>query len=184
MGMTYPVHPDDIKALLKIRRYLIGFRITNGWTQRELSEKVNGTEGIVHDLEANQSWGWRLRRLQDWCSPFGLRLEATLRIGTTIDLRIHADPEVGHLYAMSRSDNGDTWKMFQSAYLTAGLRAARRAKRITATQMGMSFGCTASAIRNWERDANTIMLPKALHYARTLGGHVELGLKENGHGQD
>lgn len=183
MGIAYPVHPDDVQALLKIRRYLIGFRITNGWTQMELSRKVNGSGGIVYDLESNTTWGWRLNRVQNWCSAFGLRLEATLRIGTTIDQKVHADPEVAPFYLMSRSDNGDVWKMFQSAYLTAGLRAARQAKHIPASVMGAKMGCTASAIRNWERDANSIMLPKALHYARVLGGHVELGLREMNGGQ-
>ena len=178
MGVTYPVHPDDVTALLKIRRYLIGFRITNGWTQMELSRRINGSGGMVYDLESNMTWGWRLRRIQDWCSAFDLRLEATLRIGTTIDQKVHADPEVAALYLMSRSGEHDAWKGFQSAYLTSGLRAARQAKHIPASVMGARMGCTASAIRNWERDANHIMLPKAMHYARILGGHVELGLKE------
>lgn len=184
MGMIYPVHPDDAEQLLKIRRYLIGYRYTEGMTRQELSLKINGTNGIAHDLEVNTTWQWRLRRLQDWCSAFGLQLEATIRIGKAIDQKIHGDPEVAPLYRLSRTGSGDTWKTFQSSYLTAGLRAARQAKHISAAMMGLKFGYTANAIRNWERDANQIMLPKALRYARILGGRVELGLKERQDGQD
>lgn len=181
MGMTYPIHPDDEQQLLRIRRYLIGFRYTEKMTQIELSRKVNGTEGVVHDLEANPSWQWRLVRLQDWCAAFGLRLEATLRISPTVDRRIHDHPVVGQLHKLSRG--GQLWKSSQRAYLTLGLREARQAKHISAGMMGRKLSCTASAIRNWERDADQIMLPKALHYARMLGGFVELGWMEMRDGQ-
>lgn len=177
MGMIYPVHPDDVEQLLRIRRYLIGYRYTEGMTRQELSVKVNGTNGVVHDLEVNTTWQWRLRRLQDWCAAFGLRLDATIRMGTTIDKRIHDDPVVNQLYALSRS-GGDVWKMSQSAYLTAGLRRAREIKRIRTIDVGKAMGTTASAVRNWERDADSIMIAKALHYARVLGGYIELGLAE------
>lgn len=179
MGMQYPVHPDDIEQLLRIRRYLIGHRITNGWTQRELSQRANGTDGMAYDLESNESWQWRLSRLQDWCAAFDLRLDARISVGALIDKKIHSDPEVAPLYAMSR--NPQCWKMFQRAYLTAALRSVRRAKKLRAEDIGREFGCTASAIRNWERDSDQIMLPKVLRYARILGGRIELGLDGHDH---
>ena len=178
MGTTYPVHPDDIKQLMRIRRYLIGYRITEGMNQTQLSQKVNGTNGIVHDLEANQVWQWRLSRLQNWCGAFGLRLDATIRIGPVIDRRVHEDPEVAPLYQLSRSGSGDIWKVFQTSYITAGLRSARRAKNFPTSVMGHKLGCSSSALKNWEASASRIMLPKALHYARMLGGYIELGWTE------
>lgn len=177
MAVSYPVHPDDALALLKIRRYLIGYRITEGMTQIELSRKVNGTEGVVHDLEANTTWQWRIHRLQDWCDAFGLRLTAMLWISPTINVKMSRDPVVSQLYLLSKSDS-EVWKMSQRAYLTAGLRAARQFKGIRTVDLGIRMGCTPSAIRNWERDSDQIMLPKALHYARILGGHIELGWTE------
>lgn len=175
MAVSYPVHPDDALALLKIRRYLIGHRLTNGWSRTELSRRISDTNGMAQDLETNMSWQWRMPRLQDWCAAFDLRLTARVTVGPVIDKRVHEDPMVAQLYAMSQAE-GEVWKMSQRAYLTAALRTARHEKNVAPGYLAAQLGCTDSALWNWEREADRLMISKVLHYARILGGRVDLGL--------
>lgn len=176
MTAQFPVHPDDVEQLLRIRRYLIGYRHTNGWSQSQLSQMMNGTDGAVHDLETSQTWQWRWSRLQGWPEPFGLRLGARLVLSDRRqDKKIHQDPEVEPLYHLScRSESYG--KIWQRAYLTAVMRAARRVKGISTAQMGRMLGCTYGAINTWENASNKILLPKALQYARALDGYIKLSL--------
>lgn len=182
MTRIIAVHPDDVEQLLKIRRYLIGYRITNSWTQFDLSRMISGTDGMVYDLESNLTWRWRFSRLQEWPVPFGLKLHAELKFPDShrgmLTQAIHDHREVAPLWRLSQGASG--WQTFQRAYLTAGLKVAREVTGVTPRQMGIKQGVTAKAICNWERDANEIMLPKTLDYARTLGGYVHLELREVG----
>lgn len=174
MTIQFPVHEDDREALMRIRRYLIGYRITNGWTQYELSHMINGSTGMVHDLESNETWQWRLSRLQEWMIPFGLRLTARTSFRSrALNKAVHAHPEVAPLYQLSCRD-GDAWPMWQRAYLTASLLAARKSMGVSARHLARLAGVTRKAVTNWENTADEIMLPKVLHYARLLGGWIEL----------
>lgn len=181
MGFIFPLHPDDIEQLLKIRRYLIGFRKTNGWTRGELSKMINeNDEDRVRALEASSEWGWRFSRLQAWPEPFGLRLDARLwMLGDLAhwNMEIHGSPDVAPLYSLSQQDSGD-WQMWQRAYLTAALRKARQVQGISGPQMGERMGLSPSAVNSWEREADQVTLSKVLHYARLLGGFVKLELVE------
>jgi DNA-binding XRE family transcriptional regulator len=194
MTAVFPVHPDDVDQLLKIRRYLIGYRITNGWTQQELSQRISGMtgKGWVYDLEGSKTWQWRFSRLQDWTVPFGLRLKARLRFsGALVDdppvygdpdeqrdltFAIDSHPEVAPMLSLSLKQ--EAWRTWQRMYLTSALSVARRELGISTADMGVRLGVGASAVRNWENVANEIMLPKVLAYARALGGAIELGLQE------
>lgn len=178
MSTQFPVHPDDAAQLLKIRRYLIGFRITNGWTQHELSEMISGTKGMVYNLESDMAWQWRLSRLQQWPVPFGLRLSAVLEFPDSPDLvqSVHSHPEVAPLYALSKGPGA--WQMWQRMYLTSAIRVARRELGISAEEFGLRMGVGRKAITNWENAANELMLPKVLQSARGLDGRVELELDE------
>lgn len=178
MTRYFPVDQRDVEQLLKIRRYLIGYRITNGWTQMDLSMKINGTKGMVWDLESNTTWQWRFMRLQQWPMPFGLRLDAVLFFkDTDLDDHVHAHPEVAPLFDLAVR-SGDCWATWQRAYLGAALSAARRLKLISPKEMGRRLGVSADAVTYWEKSNDEMMLPKMLHYARTLDGHVELSLSE------
>jgi DNA-binding XRE family transcriptional regulator len=176
----YKIHEDDVDQLLKIRRYLIGFRKTNGWTQGHLATLLATGDnlGWVYDLESNVSWHWRFSRLQSWPEPFGLRLKARLAFkGRSLGAQIHRDPEVAPLYNMARQGHGD-WKTWQRAYLTSGLRVARRLKGISSDRMGQILGCSRGAVNSWECESDEVMLPKILHHARALDGTVQLGLED------
>lgn len=180
MGFIFPLYPDDQEQLLKIRRYLIGFRHTNGWTQSDLSKMISGTEGEgwVYDLESNVGWGWRISRLQAWPEPFGLRLEAqVMTLQRSMDARVHADPKVAPLWTLSRKGDGD-WKTWQRAYLTSALQVFRQLKGISSIEAGRLMGTSKSAVNQWERGGDEIMLTKTLHYARVLGGFIRLELKD------
>lgn len=177
MTAQFPVHPDDVEQLLKIRRYLIGFRVTNGWTQPELSVKINGTKGMVWDLESNDTWQWRLSRLQGWCVPFGLRLGAKVVFASkAMDKAIHAHPEVAPAFALSQAA-GD-WGGWQKIYLTSALAIGRRRMKIRSHVLGERMGVTRSAVWSWECAKDDLMLPKVLHHARCLGAYVKLTLEE------
>lgn len=174
-----PIHPDDVEQLLKIRRYLIGYRKTNKWTQGDLSKMISGTEGEgwVYDLETNPDWNWRMSRLQAWPEPFGLRLEARVMFPAhTLTRRVNGHPEVAPFYELACKGTG-LYKQWQRAYLTAALRIARLDQGISGASMGKMLGCTRGAVNSWEREADDVMIPKVMHYARTLGGHVRVGLE-------
>lgn len=187
--IQFPLDAEDVEQLLRIRRYLIGYRITNGWTQQELSRKINSTRGMVYDLEASQTWQWRLSRLQEWPVPFGMRLDAELVFPITADMSYdvvegqHAvsmalieDPVVHQLWELSCGKVG--WQTWQRAYVTAALAFARRFMGISAQRMGHQQGVSAKAIHGWENVASEPMLPKVLRYARGLRGEVRLKLSE------
>lgn len=183
MATQHPVHPDDVKQLLKIRRYLIGYRKTNGWSQPELSQMINGTKGMAWDLESNVTWQWRFSRLQDWCSPFGLRLSARLRFPDDpgLEERVHEHPEVAPVYSLSQGEGA--WKKWQRFYLTQALSIARKDLQIPTETMAKFLGVSRKAVWGWEATAEEAMLPKVLHYARLLGGFIELELVEENSGQ-
>jgi DNA-binding XRE family transcriptional regulator len=175
VSKQFEVHPDDVRQLLKIRRYLIGFRKTNGWSQPQLSQLVSGTNGIVWDLEANQSWQWRLSRLQAWCIPFGLRLSAQLTFDATdVDEDIHDHSEVAPMYALSRKPGA--WPRWQRIYLTSALTVARKQLGVSTDELARRLGITAKAVWGWEANSDEVMLPKILQHARVLGGRIMLGL--------
>lgn len=179
MTAQFPLHPDDEKELLHVRRYLIGFRITNGWTQKELSPKINGTHGMVYDLESNETWQWRLSRLQNWVLPFGLRLTAKLSFPDElrgVEEMVQDDPEVAPLFHLATS--GDKWPYWQRLYLTAALTAARKHQDISREELGNRLGITRKAVWGWESTANDVMLLKVLHHARVLGGWIDLELED------
>lgn len=178
MTTQFPVHADDVEQLLKIRRYLIGFRITNGWNQPTLSQMINGTKGMVWDLEANKTWQWRLSRLQAWPVPFGMRLQAKLVFDDTeVDEVIHGHPEVAAAFCLSRGDA--QWPKWQRIYLALALTKARKCLDVSTTQLAEILGVTYKAVLHWEVESDELMLPKVLHHARCLGGYVKLGLEED-----
>lgn len=178
MGRQYKIHEADAAQLVKIRRYLIGYRKTNGWTQPQLSQLVNGTDGMAWELESNETWQWRFSRLQDWMTPFNLRLTAVLRFPDDPDLeaRVHAHPEVAPAFALSC--NNASWKHWQRLYLTSALSVARKELDISSETMGKFLGVSYKAVWNWENTANEAMLCKILQYARLLDGYVQLGYEE------
>lgn len=178
MIKQFPLHEDDKKALMKIRRYLIGFRKTNGWTQPQLSQMINGTDGGTWNLESDENWQWRMSRLQDWTVPFGLRLEVRLCFPDDPDLeaRVHGNPVVAPMYAMSKG-TGD-WRQWQRFYVAQALSQARKELDISAEVMGKFLGVTAKAVRAWEASADEVMLAKVLRYARLLSGHISFELVE------
>lgn len=179
MTTQFPVHPDDVDQLMRIRRYLIGYRKTNGWSQPELSEKINGTKGMVWDLESNSTWQWRLSRLQEWPVPFGLRLGARVTFASReVDQHIHAHPEVAPMWGLSRDDN-TSWAKWQRIYLTSALTVGRKYLGITTSELGQRLGITYKAVLNWEAVADDLLLPKVLHHARALGGWIRLRLEES-----
>ena len=178
MTTQFPIHPDDIQQLLRIRRYLIGFRVTEGLTQQELSARVNGTAGTVWDLEYNQTWQWRFSRLQLWVAAFGIRLDARLRFDDDYGLESKAEehPEVAPLIGLMIA--GPKWPMWQRAALTTALRVARIEQGISAEDLAQKLGVTRKAITNWENIGDQFMLPHLLHHARALGGRIELKLED------
>jgi len=170
----FPIHDDDIGQLMHIRRYLIGYRKTNGWTQPQLSQMINHTEGMVWELESSQTWQWRFSRLQSWPVPFGMRLDAVLCFPDDPDLgtRVHEHPEVAPLFALSQGRSA--WQRWQRMYLTSALRVARKELEISTQTLGRFMGSTAKGVWNWEGGGDEVMLGKVLHYARLLDGFVEL----------
>jgi DNA-binding XRE family transcriptional regulator len=178
MTAQFPVHPDDTLQLLRIRRYLVGYRITNGWTQKDLSLKVNGTEGMAYDLESNPTWGWRLSRLQGWVKAFDLKLGMIFRSQDyDLEVAVEDDPEVAPLFIWSRTR--DTWPRWQRLYLTSALTSARKHQGISRERLGQMLGITRKAVWGWESTADEVMLPKILHHARVLGGWIELSLSDS-----
>jgi DNA-binding XRE family transcriptional regulator len=177
----FPVHPDDVTQLIKIRRYLIGFRHTNGWSQVFLSRLINGTDSIVYDLETNPTWQWRLSRLQSWVLPFDLRLSAQFKFDDDPDLeqRVQSHPEVAPMLALSHTRGA--WPKWQRIYLTSSLTVARRELGISTQQLGERLGIGRKAINSWEAGADEVMLPKLLRHARILGGRIEFALEEEDH---
>lgn len=187
MTIQFPVHKDDVDQLLRIRRYLIGYRTTNGWTQPQLSQMINGTNGMAYDLESNVTWQWRFSRLQDWPVPFGMYLRARLMFPDDptgqLEESIESHPEVAPMLSLSQRPEG-AWRMWQRAYLTSALRIARIELGINTRAMGQRLGVAYKAVNNWEAGGNEVMLAKVLHYARMLGGYVRLGLGEPGDGAE
>ena len=174
----FPVHPDDVQQLLRIRRYLIGFRITEGLTQQELSVRVNGTAGTVWDLEYNQTWQWRFSRLQLWVAAFGLRLDARLCFDDDYGLesKVEDHPEVAPLISLALT--ADNWPIWQRSALTSALRVARIEQGISAEELAQRRGVTRKAITNWENIGDQFMLPHLLHHARALDGRIDLRLAD------
>lgn len=174
----HPIHPDDIAQLMKIRRYLIGYRKTNGWTQPELSQMIKGADGTVQELESSLDWQWRFSRLQAWPVPFGMRLDAKLCFPDDAGLgkRVHLHPEVAPLFALSKG--AGAWQSWQRNYLTSALRIARKEQGISTETMGKFLGVTAKGIWRWENVSDEVMLGRVLRYARLLDGFVELKISD------
>lgn len=166
MTQVYPMHPDDEKMLIHIRRYLIGYRVTNGWTQVDLGKKLNGG---VYTLESGD-FNWHLSRLQQWVIPFNMKLIVTPQFD--MHEEVEADPRIGPL--RSAMDGSGQWPMWQRTYLTSYMKVARERQRISPQQLGDKLGITAKALRNWEAEADDVMLSKILSHARALGGTIKL----------
>jgi DNA-binding XRE family transcriptional regulator len=187
MTQNFPLHDDDIKVLMDIRRYLIGFRKTNGWSQPVLSQMINLTDGTAYNLESDDKWQWHLSRLQNWTTPFRLRLDAKLCFdvgdGADQDLedRIHAHPMVAPMFSLSRA-SGD-WKKWQRVYITTALQTAREELEVSVEIMAKYMGLNPRAIVAMEAMTSDVVLPKALHYARKLGGRISLSLQPEEFGE-
>jgi transcriptional regulator with XRE-family HTH domain len=175
---NYPLHPDDAAMLMDIRRYLIGFRITNGWTQEELSQKINGTKGAVWPLESDPHFQWRFSRLQQWANAFGLKLSAEL----VFDWGPQEELAAVRLTSFVRRDQfvkvfaelADTDPRWQRSYLIASLKAARQGRGWDQGELGRRLGVTAGAVSRWEMDGDQILLSKLLTHARALDGRLML----------
>lgn len=180
MAYHYTPHPYDEKMLMRIRRYLIGYRITNGWNQVDLSKRINGTIHAAHRLETG-GFDWTLQRLQRWPEPFGLRLKATPsftgRVPDTLEMWcevIDADPGLQQLEALVRSTDGEQRQRWQRMYLTTYLKVAREAQKITRAELGSRMGITAGAISAWEATSDNARILRMLNMARALGGRIQL----------
>lgn len=171
MAFNYIPHPDDEKMLMNIRRYLIGYRITNGWTQADLSQRVNGTTHAAITLEKG-SFDWGLKRLQDWAHAFDLRLTAIPQMGRLINEMVEADPSVTAFKAAMEGQ--DEWRPWQRMYLTTYLKTAREVQRISRPELGARLGITAGAVSSYEIHADNVRLIRLLNYAQALGGRIEL----------
>lgn len=176
--ITHPIHPDDLEQLLRIRRYLIGYRKTNGWTRAALSQMISGTDGRVYDLESNTTWQWRFSRLQAWPVPFGMRLDVKLWFPDNpyLDKRVHEHPEVAPMFALSKGTGH--WQSWQRNYLTSALRIAREDLCISTAAMGKKMGISAKGIWRWENTSDEVMLGRVLGYARLLDGFVDLKISD------
>jgi len=180
MAYHYTPHPDDEEMLLKIRRYLIGYRITNNWNQVELSKRINGTTHAAHRLETGH-FDWTLQRLQRWPEPFGLRLHATPsftgRVPDTGEMWcevIDTDPGLRQLEALVAASKDDFRQRWQRMYLTTYLKVARETQKITRTELGSRMGITAGAISAWEASSDNARILRMLNLARALGGRIQL----------
>lgn len=180
MAFTYIPHSDDEKMLMDIRRYLIGYRMTNGWNQAELSQRINGSNSAAITLEKG-NFDWGLRRLQKWVAAFDLKLYAvplfTGRVPGSSKMygeKIDEDPVV---YMLGSAANmRDDWQMWQRMYLTAYLKAAREIQNISRPELGARMGITAGAISAWEIHADNVRLIRMLNVARALNGRIELSV--------
>lgn len=178
MTNTYPIHPDDNEMLLDIRRYLIGCRVTSGWTQEELSLKINGTKGCVYGLEKGPDFQWRLSRLQQWPQPFGLRLSAQLVFDWGPDRQEDVDKLMSFIqrdrFVRVFSEMSEQTPEWQRSYLVAALRAARQCRGWDQAELGRRLGVSAGAVSRWEIVGDQVMLPKLLAHARALEGRLHL----------
>lgn len=175
---AYTPHPDDLEMLLKIRRYLIGYRITNGWTQEELSARINETGRSAERLE-NGPFDWTLTRLQMWPVPFGLKLHATpcfheRPAGTseTWEEIIEADPMVSAFRTAMHETK--QWQAWQRMYLTSYLKVAREVQDISTAELGARMGITSGAVNKLELHGDNVKLIRMLNHARALGGTIRL----------
>lgn len=176
MAFKYVPHPDDEEMLLRIRRYLIGFRVTNGWTQEQLSRRISNTTHAVWGLEKG-GFDWGLQRLQNWVYAFDLRLKAVpLFFDLTYEACIEVDQDQAVSSTQAAMEESDDWRSWQRLYLTAYLKAAREAQDITRAELGARMGITAGAVSAWEINAVNVRLLRLLNHARALGGRIELSL--------
>lgn len=178
MTNTYPIHPEDMQMLMDIRRYLVGYRITNGWTQGQLSQKINGTKGAVHPLESDPHMQFRFSRLQQWPIPFGLKLSAQLVFDwgpeeevaqTRLESFIGRDQFVKVFAELAATD-----PKWQRSHLIACLKAARLGRGWDQGVLAKRLGVTAGAVGQWEMESDQFMLPKVLAHARALDGRLVL----------
>jgi DNA-binding XRE family transcriptional regulator len=183
MAASYSIHPDDEQMLLKIRRYLIGYRITNGWTQEELSHLINGTTHTAARLEKG-GFDWHLPSLQQWPIPFELKLKATPvfegRNDETYELWseiIEAHPLISTLQA-ALTQPLDNWMDWQRTYLTTYMQVAREVQGVARKQLARKMQITAGAISTWEINADRVRLVRLLNIARALGGTIRMELEE------
>lgn len=178
MAFVFTPHPDDLEMLLRIRRYLIGYRHTNGWTQEELSARINGSKYSASDLEKG-GFDWHLSRLQAWPVPFGLRLHVTpcftqpMETSEMLFEAIEADPLVS-TYAAMMMEQRSQWQTWQRLYLCAYLVKARELQGITHPQLGRRLAIAASSVSSWERGTENMRLLRLLNHARALGGRIML----------
>lgn len=175
MAYSYTPHPDDEEMLLRIRRYLIGYRITNGWNQHELSKRINDSTHAAHALEKG-GFDWTLRRLQRWPEAFGLQLHA-IPCFELWEETIEGDEEVSSIQTMLCSADGVMRHTWQRMYLTSYLKVAREVQKITRAELGSRLGITAGAISAWEISSDNVRLLRLLNHARALGGRIELKIR-------
>lgn len=175
----WPIHPDDMEMLLVIRRYLIGYRITNNWNQERVSKMLGfASSGFISNLESSD-FQTHFDRMQRWPEAFGLTLQVN-----PLFMQDHPDPEfkilsqainaredVAPFYALR--DKSHQW---MRTYLVAFLRGARLEQGITQEELGGRLKISKKAVGNWERDTDNMMLPKLLEHARVLGGSIWLGV--------
>jgi len=176
MTTTFPVHPDDVAMLMKIRRYLVGYRVCNDWSQPDLSMRINGTKGAAYDLEHSTRWAWRFSKLQAWAAAFDLRIKVRLIFDHDFGLeqRVEEHPEVAPFLALARTT--EPWQKWQRIALTSMMKVARTEQGMNTTELAERLGVTRKAVSDWEALSDEVLLSGVLHRARALGGrlHIEL----------
>lgn len=179
MAFSFTPHPQDEQMLLDIRRYLIGYRITNGWTQQELSQRINGTTHAALSLEKG-GFDWGFTRLQDWPIPFGLKLQATPMFCSRVDdssqvwSEVIEEQPIIKIYEAALRESLDDARAWQRMYLTTYLKVAREKQGISRPELGRRLGITPGAISSYEIHADNVRLVRMLNHARALGGRIML----------
>jgi DNA-binding XRE family transcriptional regulator len=173
------LHPYDHEMLMDIRRYLIGYRITNGWKQEDLSQRMNHTKGAVYALE-NGGFNWRFNKLIEWPKPFRLELNVRLELSEHLDSGemlgevVEADPIVSVYEQLRHKDSA-----YQCAYLMAALIKARELKGMTRAQLGRALGISAGGISEREISTDNPMLPNLFAHVRAVGGRLHVNVGKN-----
>lgn len=143
-----------------IQAQLLAARVAARVSQEALGEALSVTSRSLRDWERRYD-SPSLAHAFDWAQRLGFRLALADRLSEQADLPVEAEQH-------------PIWQMREYRLLAPPLKARRRARKISQTDLGLIVGVTRSTLQRWEDGVQLPRLIALIVWADRLDYSIEL----------
>lgn len=161
--MRIDIHPDDQEEIDGLIRDIKGWRSFLAKPGRVLAYEAGVPEAWMRKIEQGDHGQLKLPTICKVAHVFRCVVDVTLN-----DVEAGETPEIASLSALAKAQpqNG-SWL---ESLAMAVLKQARVQLDIPAQMMAAKLGMRVDKFEFWEREADAVLVPHLMSYARELGG--------------